>query len=167
MDLNEFSITYWVRKNQNPKWSDEDSIINFKPMNLPNGILNATRKIGNKYLIYLLNPEFGNLKIEESIKKYLEKDLFVAITRKETELKLYFNTDLKKSVNISELKNNTPQVGDFVMVKIANGDLDNFKTNVETLVPAILENIHGDNYTFFFWEMNQRVVLNKNKIFSK
>ncbi|MCD4817188.1 MAG: hypothetical protein K8S23_00675 [Candidatus Cloacimonetes bacterium] len=167
MNLNKFSITYWIRKNQNPKWSDKESSINFNPMFLPNGILIATRKIEKKYLIYLLSPELGNLKIETPVNDYLKDDFFVVITRNENEIKLYFNAIFINLYKISEIIIKDYKIDDYVMLKITNGDLDNFKTDLETFMPAIIENIYSNNYTFFLWQMNQRIVLNKNRILSK
>ena len=95
MGVDEFTITYWVRKKDNPEWTNLDSTIDFKPTHLPNNILVATRKNVKEYIIYLLHPEFGNLKITTNIEKFVKDDLFVAITRKKETFKLYLNAEMK------------------------------------------------------------------------
>lgn len=168
MGVDEFTITYWVRKKDNPEWTNLDSTIDFKPTHLPNNILVATRKNVKEYIIYLLHPEFGNLKITTNIEKFVKDDLFVAITRKKETFNLYLNAELKGTFKMSNIKNKKFSVGDFVMVRITAGDLDNFKIDVgSTVVPAIIENIFEDYYTFFFWNLNQRAVFSKDKIFTK
>ncbi|PXF59051.1 MAG: hypothetical protein C4B59_12250 [Candidatus Methanogaster sp.] len=167
MGVDEFSITYWVRKKDNPEWVNLDSTINFKPIQLPNSILVAARKNVKDYIIYLFHPEFGNLKIKTDIEKFVKEDLFVAITREKEEIKLYLNAKLVNTFKISDIKNEEFSVGDFVMVKIAEGDLDHFKTNVETAVPSIIENVFDNKYTFSFWDLNQRAVFTKDKIVTR
>ena len=167
MSVDEFTITYWVRKKDNPEWTNLDSTIDFKPTYLPNSILVATRKNVKEYIIYLLHPEFGNLKITTDIEKFVKDDLFVAITRKKEVFRLYLNAKPDKIFKISDIKNKKNSVGDFVLVRITAGDLDNFKIDVgSTVVPAKIENVFGNYYTFFFWNLNQRAVFDKDKIFT-
>nr|QNO43728.1 hypothetical protein EIBGMOBM_00001 [Methanosarcinales archaeon ANME-2c ERB4]QNO43889.1 hypothetical protein HNHCPBFK_00019 [Methanosarcinales archaeon ANME-2c ERB4] len=169
MSVDEFTITYWVRKKDNPEWTDLDSTIDFKPTHLPNNILVATRKNIKEYIIYLLHPEFGNLKITTNIEKFVKDDLFVAITRKKETFKLYLNAKPVSTFKVSDIKNEENSVGDFVLVTIDKDDLDNFKIDAghNTVVPAKIENVFGNYYTFFFWNLNQRAVFDKDKIFTK
>lgn len=169
MSVDEFTITYWVRKKDNPEWTDLDSTIDFKTTHLPNNILVATRKNVKEYIIYLLHPEFGNLKITTNIEKFVKDDLFVAITREKETFKLYLNAELDSTFKISDIKNKKNSIGDFVLVTIDKDDLDNFKIGEgqHTVVPAKIENVFENYYTFFFWNLNQRAVFDKDKIFTE
>jgi hypothetical protein len=124
----EFTVTFWIRREENPGWVKKDSIINFPPLMVEHGIMIFFSKIREKFKIYLLHPELGHRKMSEDVSQYLSDDMFIAVSNTPTETKLYLNGKpvqiLERGKIIQDL-----EVGDYVMAEIQNDDFDNIDIN--------------------------------------
>jgi len=132
----EFSITFWIRVDKNPNWMNSFSDINFPPITNNEGIQVYFSKKKENFVVYILHPEIGSRKISTSVKSYLDKDAFIAVTSSEEETKLYVNADLLKTV-----KNNTIaekiDVGDYAVIELKNGDSSRISVEgLQVSVPA-------------------------------
>lgn len=133
----EFTITFWIRISQNPKWGENDSDINFPPITANNGAKIFFSKYGKYLKVYILHPEFGYKKLTTNIEKYLKRDTFLALTNSPKETKLYINANLVKTVKKSAARSNL-EIGDYVMVQIKPGDSKLFTVgeNIQIVLPA-------------------------------
>jgi len=124
-------------------------------------------KYNNKFKVFILHPEYGYRKLVVNVSKYIGKDTFVAITAKGKETKLYLNVDLVSTVQREDVVSSL-EIGDFVMVKICQGDLKNVNipTKVEVIQPAEVQSLNGETATFYFFQSNEIVVLPINKLIS-
>jgi hypothetical protein len=141
----EFSITFWIRLDKNPKWVDRFSDIDFSPIN-KEGIQVYFTKRKEKFVVYILHPVIGYRKVTANIKNYLNIDAFIALTNSGDETKLYINADLLKTVEADTLIENV-DIGDYIMLKIERGNITKqMAQNVGTLiVPAKIISFEGNN----------------------
>lgn len=165
MPKNEFTITFWIRSSQNPKWSDLNSVIRFPPSTTQDGVIVFVTKYEEYLKVFVLDPEIGSRKIKVEIKDYIGKDTFVALVVNGDLSTLYLNAKVVMSVNKDSMERNI-EIGDFVMVSIKDGELAGVKIgdNVSVIMPAEVTQILGDNGSFYFMGLNQSVVLPKNRI---
>lgn len=161
----EFSITFGIRTAQNPAWNLIDSEVKFPPFTLTGGIQVYVMKIQKFLKIYILHPELGYRKLVSDISDFIAKDTFVAITTKGTITKLYLNAILISTVKFDKEKNNI-EIGDFVLVKIKNGDLKSIVINgdIEIVLVAEIKSINTDNLKLLFIDCNEIASLNKDKL---
>lgn len=166
MSKEEFSITFWIRVQNNHSWNEIGSDIRFPPFTIPNtGVKVHCCKYGKIFKIYILHPDVGYRKLTADITNYIGKDTFVAVVNTEDDVKLYLNAELVETVRITDLYQQL-EVGDFVMVNVEDGDLENIviKGDLKVALPAEIKKIDGEDLTLFFYELNQITQLSKEKI---
>lgn len=145
----DFSITFWIRKNENPGWSNIEADINFPPFTVKHGIIVYFSKYGEELKIYLLHPELGYRKLVVNIKDYFKEDAFIALTNNLTETKLYINANLVAEINKDTLENNI-EVGDYVMAEIKDNDFNDISigTTTSVVTPAKIKKISNNSVQF-------------------
>jgi len=153
----EFTITFWIRIQNNPGWMKKESEIYFPFFTVKQGILVFFSKIRQNLKIYILHPDLGYRKLTANIAKYLRNDTFIALTNTEQETKLYLNADLVKEIVKEDLFNDL-EVGDYVMVEIKNDDFENIKINKEIsmLAPAKIRKLLGETAQFEFFTIGKK-----------
>jgi hypothetical protein len=149
----DFSVTFWIKAQKNPGWMNSDSEINFPPFTVKQGIMVFFCKIRENLKIYLLHPDLGYRKLTSKITNYLGKDTFVALTNTESETSLYLNADLVKKIEKKDLINDL-EVGDYVMVNVKNGDLQNVQIGKgdTILMPAKIKTLSKENAQLEFFQ---------------
>lgn len=157
-DKYEFSITFWIRINENPGWKNIEADINFPPFTVKHGIIVYFSKYGEELKIYLLHPELGYRKLVVNIKNYLNKDTFIALTNSSTETKLYLNANLVTKIDKDNLKNNL-EVGDYVMVEIQDNDFNDISIGSTTsvLTPAKIKKIFNNSAQFELLNLGPKI----------
>ncbi len=166
MNKKEFSITFWIRVQNNSSWKEKESDIRFPPITIPEkGVTVHSCKYGTKFKVYILHPEIGFRKLVADITDYFGKDTFVAVVNTIENTQLYLNAKLVETIKTTDL-NQQLEVGDFVMVKVKDGDLKNITItgDLEVVFPAEIKKIDGNNLTLFFYENNQITQLSKERI---
>lgn len=154
----EFSITFWIRTQKNPGWMKKESEINFPPFTVKQGIMVFFSKIRENLKIYLLHPDLGYRKLTANITKYLQNDIFVALTNTEQETNLYLNADLVKKIAKDNLMNDL-EIGDYVMVEIKNDDFENIQIgeNISMLMPAKIRKLSGETAQLEFFTIGDKI----------
>lgn len=154
----DFSITFWIRAQNNPGWMKKQSEINFPPFTVSQGIMVFFSKIRENLNIYLLHPDLGYRKLTANITNYLRNDTFVALTNTEQETCLYLNADLVEKIAKKNLINDL-EIGDYVMVKVKNGDLKNIQIgeNISTLMPAKIRKLSGKTAQLEFFAIGNKI----------
>ncbi len=152
-----FTITFWIKTERNPTWTDIDSEINFPPFTINEWIQVFFSKYWTQLKIYILHPELWYRKISTNIKKYLLEKTFIALTNTESDTNLYINWELVNSIKIKDLDKNL-EIWDYVMVNIKDWDLSNIKVtgDVQVILPAKIKAINWNNITLDFfnsWEI--------------
>jgi hypothetical protein len=168
MTKKEFSITFWIRLKNNPKWNDIESDINFPPINGPQGTKIFFSKYRNLLKVYVLHPDIGYRKMTADITKYIGKDAFIAITNAELLTKLYINAELVDSFD----KNSGDidiEVDDYVMVNLRNQDVTKITIGPEVqdfVMPAKVNKIVSDKSlaVLFLFEIDEVVELPLDRI---
>ena len=160
----EFSITFWIRLDKNPKWADRFSDINFPPITSKEGIQVYFSKKKENFVVYILHPAIGYRKISTNVKDYLEKDAFIAVTNSEQETKLYLNADLVKTVKTDTLIEKI-DVGDYVMIELRSGDSSKISTEgLQVVVPAKIISFDGSNVVAEILNVGEIVKVPKSQI---
>lgn len=161
----EYTVTFWIRLNNNPSWKDRDSNIYFPPITNENGIQTHFSKYGTTFKIYVLHPEIGFRKIVADIEAYIGNDTFVAFTNNDKESKLYLNGALVSTTVSTDLTTEL-EIGDYVMAEIKENDLKSIhiKDGVVTIAPARVESINGDRIKLNFFGQNETIELNTNRL---
>lgn len=160
----EFSITFWIRINNNPKWTDRFSDIDFPPITTNEGIQLYFSKRKETFVVYVLHPIFGYRKIFANIKKYLHKDAFIALTNSDKETKLYVNADLVKTTKINTIKDKI-EIGDYVMLELKQGDSSKLlSNNISIIAPARIVSFDEENVTADLITVGEIVKVSKEQI---
>ncbi len=166
MSEKEFSITFWIRVNNNPSWKEKESDIKFPPITISEkGVIVHSSKYGTKFKVYILHPEIGFRKLSADITKYIGTDTFVVVVNDDEKSQLYLNAELVETIKITDISKQL-EVGDFIMVKVKDGDLDNIKIkgDLEVAFPAEIKKIDNNNLTLFFYNLNKITQLSKDRI---
>ncbi len=154
----EFSITFWIRTQNNPGWMEKESKIHFPPFTVKQGVMVFFSKIHQNLKIYLLHPDLGCRKLTANITKYLRNDTFVVLTNTEQETTLYLNADLIQKIAKEDLVNDL-EVGDYVMVEIKNDDFEDIQIgeNVSMSMPAKIRKLSGKTAQLEFFTIGNKI----------
>ncbi|KGK97876.1 hypothetical protein LI82_08940 [Methanococcoides methylutens] len=165
MPKDEFSVTFWIRISENPKWSNLNSTIRFPPIYTQEGVSIFITKLGSQLRVFVLDPEIGYRKIKTEIATYIKDDTFVALVVKGDYTTLYLNGEKVETVDKKSMDKEV-EIGDYVIVDVKEGDLSGVKmtNDFSVMFPAEVKQIFGDNGTFYFFGLNQTVVLPINRI---
>jgi hypothetical protein len=160
----EFSITFWIRLDKNPKWLDKFSDIDFPPIN-KEGIQIYFSKRKENFIVYILHPLIGYRKISANIKDYLTKDTFIALTNSGDETKLYVNADLLKTVNANTLIENV-DIGDYIMLEVKRDDITKLiAKNISTIIaPAKIVSFEAENVIVDLITLGEIIKVPKSQI---
>jgi len=161
----EFSITFWIKKNENPGWNINDSIIRFPLFIVKNGIKVSFIKNQRNLKVFILHPEIGYRKMIADIKNNIGSDTFIALNVKNEVTELYINAKLVSSKNTSEILASI-EVGDMVMAKVINSELKsiNIGEGIEKYFPAEIKSIEGEKCTMLFFEFGEIIELSMERI---
>lgn len=98
----EGSITFWIKKQENPAFSDPESNIKFTENKDVGGVHVSFLKEGTYLRVVLENLKYGETTIVADIEDLLDEDMMVALTWSKRNAKLYLNDKLVKESHLSE-----------------------------------------------------------------
>ena len=161
----EFTITFWIKADENPGWNSEDTDVRFPPFTVQKGIKVFTVKYGRKFKVYILHPQFGYRKVTADIHEYIGKNAFIAITVDGKISKLYLNAKLISTLSVDEMISELEQ-GDFILVRVQSEDLKNIRIaeGVQVVMPAEVKAIESTKLRLFFFDINEIAELPRDRI---
>jgi hypothetical protein len=87
-------LSFWIRKTNNPLFSDPNSIIYFMRNNNVQGILFHIVKEGINFKVEINNPKYGAYSFSYNILGYIQNDMMVVVSWNTERIRLFLNTDL-------------------------------------------------------------------------
>lgn len=161
----EFTISFKINVEKNPKWKDVDSSINFPPITTGDGVKVFFSKIKTLLKAYVLHPDVKYRKLSIDVSEYLNQDIHVVLTNSESETKLYINGKLVKTLNIENFKENLEE-GDYVLIKPKQGDLKSisFDKSAQIILWGKIESIKNDSINLELFQPPETVTLPKDRI---
>lgn len=161
----EFTISFWIRIKNNPKWTKPGADINFPPITTGDGVMVFFSKKKKILKVYILHPEVKYKKISVDISKFLEHDTNIALTNADNETRLYLNGELVKTTQGNNKHINLEE-GDYVLVNIEKDDLKtiNFESGMKVALWARIESVKRDSVDLRFYTPPENATLPKNRI---
>lgn len=161
----QFSVTFRIRIAENPAWASVDTDVRFPSITVHQGVKVYSSKYGKILKVYVLHPDVGYRKLAANIEKHLGRDTFVVITVDGDMTTLYLNGEFVTARDVNEMIRDI-EVGDYVMVKIASGDLRRIAVGdgVAVTVPAEVKKVDGETLSLYFFELKELASLPRERV---
>lgn len=154
-----FSVTFWIRSQENKLWNDKDSSIDFPHAVVLGGVMICTVKRATNLYFYIMHPQIGTLRADVDASEYIGSDLFVAVTYSEAgEAKLYLNGKLSEQSPYRAIQNNL-EIDDFALGEVRAGDSTEIKVegNASAVFPGQIKSIKDDRVSLYLF--NPKIVI--------